>query len=74
MRVVPLPVDGQGVVRGGGAWQGDELHWEYRRALQGVQLEVRGTTGSVNTLRSADTDDNIWTSDIGSWFTKGCNI
>ena len=38
--VVPLPVDGEGVVGGGGARQGDELHREYRRRLQRVVVTL----------------------------------
>ena len=44
VRVVSLPVDGEGVVRGGGAWQGDELHRKYGGALQGVEVERTGAS------------------------------
>ena len=37
VRVVSLPVDGEGVVGGGGAGQRDELHRKYGGALQGVE-------------------------------------
>ena len=49
MGVVPLPVDGQSVVGGGGAGQRDELHGKYRGGLQRVQPEVGGPGPSDRT-------------------------
>ena len=50
--VVPLPVDGEGVVGRGGARQGDELHREYRRRLQRVLTRVTLVTLTRTSLTS----------------------
>ena len=65
--VVPLPVDGEGVVGGGGARQGDELHREYRRRLQRMVLTrvtlvtlTRTSLTSDQELRKQKKLESLW--------------